>query len=251
MDVLKASMSLCQRWAQTGVCDSVLVGSRAPVTVPLLAILANVTGLAEMQWRLSFNHWSLRTTHLIRLNLRFTAARVTQPNPGVNQLITDPPWPPSLSPPRRWGRCGNSANEPGSQTRGDIDLYIKRSTVSMTELCSLFPSWEQGSGLITPQVEEAAWRPLGPELCQCVWIYISACHQLYVRVPSVPAAFPSPRFTVIFGLYRDATVSRAAPSACGLCWFPPAWHSGLTTDSARHLHLRESNYITYNGSGRS
>lgn len=70
--------------------DSVWVGRRAPVTVPLLAVLANVTDLAEAQWRLSFNHWSLRTTHLIRLNLRFAAARVTQPNPGVNQLITDP-----------------------------------------------------------------------------------------------------------------------------------------------------------------
>lgn len=109
------------------------------------------------------------------------------------------------------------------------------------------PSWEQGSGLITPQVEEGAWRPLGPELCQCVWIYISGCHQLYVQGPPVPAAFPSPRFTVIFRLYRDTTVSRAALSACSLCWFPPAWHSGLTTDSARHLHLWKSNYITYNG----
>lgn len=38
------------------VCDSVWVGSRAPVTVPLSAVLANVTGLAETQWRLSFNH---------------------------------------------------------------------------------------------------------------------------------------------------------------------------------------------------
>lgn len=162
-----------------------------------------------------------------------------------------PPWPPSLSPLKRWGRCGNSAKEPGSQTRKDIDLYIKRSTVSMSELCSLFPSWEQGSGLITPQVEEGAWRPRGPELCQCVWIYISGCHQLYVQGPPVPAAFPSPRFTVIFRLYRDTTVSRAALSACSLCWFPPAWHSGLTTDSARHLHLWKSNYITYNGFGRS
>lgn len=105
--------------------------------------------------------------------------------------------------------------------------------------------------LITPQVEEGAWRPLGPERRQCVWIYISGCHQLYVQGPPVPAAFPSPRFTVIFRLYRDTTVSRAALSACSLCWFPPAWHSGLTTDSARHLHLWKSNYITYNGFGRS
>lgn len=64
--------------------------SWAPVTVPMAAKLANVTGLAEVRRRLSFNHWSLRTTHLIRLDLRFTAARVTQPNPGVNHLITDP-----------------------------------------------------------------------------------------------------------------------------------------------------------------
>lgn len=66
------------------------LGSWASVTVPLSATLANVTRLAEAWRRLSFNHWSLRTTHLIRLDLRFAAAEVTQPNPGVNQLITDP-----------------------------------------------------------------------------------------------------------------------------------------------------------------
>lgn len=87
---------------------------------------------------------------------------------------------------------------------------------------------------------------------------LSVCLNLYIRLPPALCAraacascFPSPRFTVIFRLYRDATVSRAALSACSLCWFPPAWHSGLTTDSARHLHLWKSNYITYNGFGRS
>ncbi|KAI4805550.1 hypothetical protein KUCAC02_010155, partial [Chaenocephalus aceratus] len=44
---------------------------------------ANVTGLAGARGRLSFNQRSLRTTHLIGpWILRFTAAGVTQPNPG-------------------------------------------------------------------------------------------------------------------------------------------------------------------------
>ena len=110
------------------------LGSWAPVTVPLSAALANVTGLAEARRRLSFNHWSLRTTHLIRLDLRFTAAGVTQPNPGVNQLITDP---------CVLRLCHHRGDGEGGVIEGrkseNIDLDIKRSTVSITRLYTLFP----------------------------------------------------------------------------------------------------------------
>lgn len=130
-----------------------LVG-RAPVTVPVAAALANVTGLAEVRRRLSFNQWSLRTTHLIRLDLRFTAAGVTQPNPGVNQLITDP-CVLRLCHHRGYGEGGQEREEAWERwwekKRHNIDFDIKRSTVRITKQYIVFFSLEKrrvwGSGL--------------------------------------------------------------------------------------------------------
>lgn len=130
-----------------------LIG-RAPVTVPAAAALASVTGLAEVRRRLSFNHWSLRTTHLIRLDLRFTAAGVTQPNPGVNQLITDP-CVLRLCHHRGYGEGGQEREEAWERwwekKRYNIDLDIKRSTVRITKQYIVFFPLEKrrvwGSGL--------------------------------------------------------------------------------------------------------
>lgn len=100
--------------------------------------------------------------------------------------------PPSLSPLGRWGRWSSRGRKPGRKQEENIDFNIERSTVSVSYAPFSFSVlWREKEYealvcniLITPFPalrQRKKLRPMGPELCQCMWIYISACHWLYMR----------------------------------------------------------------------
>lgn len=78
---------------------------------PAWAVLANVTGLAEVPGRLSFNRQSLRTTHLIRLDTALRGCRGHTIQPRGQAANYTSLCLLSLSPPQRCGRQGEKEPE--------------------------------------------------------------------------------------------------------------------------------------------
>lgn len=99
-----------------------------------------------------------------------------------------PPCPTSLSPPRRRWRWGNEGKKPERKRKENIDSNVKKSTVSLAELCTPFPfQFSEGRESVrlwfaASRSHPSQWkklRPMGLKLGQCMWVYISACCWLH------------------------------------------------------------------------